>query len=58
MPGIGAPREYRNPTLARLRMWPLPAYPNVLVFYEPLDDEIRIIRILSGSRDVLALFME
>lgn len=31
MPDIGARREYLNPQLAHLRMWPLPHYPNVLV---------------------------
>jgi len=58
MPDIGAKREYLNPRLAHLRMWPLPHYPNVLVFYETQNDDIRIVRILHASRDIAGLFSE
>jgi len=58
MPDIGAKREYLNPRLAHLRMWPLPHYPNVLVFYEALNDVLRIVRVFHGSRDIAGLFSE
>ena len=56
MPDIGAKRDFLAPQLANLRMWPLPHYPNVLVFYDVQDDALRVIRILHSSRDIEELF--
>jgi plasmid stabilization system protein ParE len=39
MPNMGAPRELRNPALKGLRLW-------------PVNDTVRVIRILHGKRDV------
>lgn len=57
MPGIGATRNYLDSRLTCLRMWPIPHYPNVLVFYALLGDEVHIVRILHSSRDISSLFM-
>ena len=56
MPRIGAPRQYRDPTVAGLRMWPVPRFPNHLIFYIPDDNSIEIIRILHGARNIEEIF--
>ena len=56
MPDIGAKREFLDPQLANLRMWPLPHYPNVLVFYDVQGESLRVVRILHSSRDIEELF--
>lgn len=57
MPDIGARREFLDPRLANIRMWPLPHYPNVLVFYDSLDEDLRVMRILHSSRDIAGIFL-
>lgn len=56
MSDIGAKREFRDSRLTNLRMWPIPQYPNVLVFYDVLGNDLRIVRILHSSRDIEKLF--
>lgn len=56
MPEIGATRNYLDSRLTHLRMWPIPHYKSVLVFYEFLGDEVRIVRILHSARDLSGLF--
>ena len=51
-PGIG---RSRDELLAGLRSFP---YGNYLIFYSPLDDGADIVRILSGARDIEALFQD
>ena len=41
-----------------LRFWTVQAFPNYLIVYDPLSDPLQIIRILHGSRDVLAILGE
>lgn len=49
-PGMGAAREMLRPGL---RMFPVRGY---LIFYTPTDDGVEVIRVLSGARDIDALF--
>ncbi|MDX1540980.1 MAG: type II toxin-antitoxin system RelE/ParE family toxin [Geminicoccaceae bacterium] len=49
-PGIGVARESLR---AGLRMFPVRGY---LIFYVPTDDGVEVIRVLSGARDIDALF--
>ena len=56
MPDIGVKREFLDPKLTHLRMWPIPGYSNMLVFYDVLGDDLRVVRILHSSRDIAALF--
>ena len=51
-PGIG---RRRNELLAGLRSFPYGSY---LIFYSPLDDGADVVRILSGARDIEALFQD
>jgi len=41
-----------------LRFWTIQAFPNFIIVYDPESDPLRIIRILHGRRDVLAILGE
>jgi len=41
-----------------LRFWAVQAFPNYIVVYDPETDPLQIIRILHGSRDILAILGE
>lgn len=56
MPEIGSIREFSNPRLSCVRMWPVPKFPRYLIFYQVAEDSIRILRVLHGARDIPALF--
>ena len=52
MPEIGTRWELPRPELAGLRVWPVPRFKNYLIFYQPIENGIEIIRVLHGSRDI------
>lgn len=52
MPGLGAPRRFRNPDLADVRQWRVPGFENYLIFYRPLDDGIEVLRVIHSARDI------
>jgi toxin ParE1/3/4 len=56
MPEIGAVREFDNPRLAGVRLWPVPKFSRYLIFYQVTEDSIRILRVLHGARDIPSLF--
>jgi toxin ParE1/3/4 len=56
MPEIGVRREFGNPTLKGMRMWPVPGFQSYMIFYRSSDTEIRIIRVLHAARDIARLF--
>ena len=56
MPGMGAPRGYKNPRLAGLRMIPVPGFDNFLVFYLVTPRTVDIVRVLHGARDLHKIF--
>lgn len=56
MPRMGHLCEFRNPELADLRRWPVAAFEDWLLFYRAMDDGIEVLRILHGSRDLVAIF--
>lgn len=58
MPKMGAPREYLDPRLAGLRMWPIAEFPRELIFYRPVEDGIEVVRVLHSSRDIEAVLEE
>jgi toxin ParE1/3/4 len=55
-PGMGAPRSYRNPRLAGVRMVPVRDFARYLLFYRPAGDRVNVVRLLHGARDLEALF--
>jgi toxin ParE1/3/4 len=58
MPGIGSARDYRNPRFAGLRMFPVKRHEKYLIFYQSTEDELLVVRVLHGARDIAALFEE
>jgi plasmid stabilization system protein ParE len=52
----GSARE--DITKLPLRFWTIQAFPNYIVVYDPASKPLRIIRILHGRRDVLAILGE
>lgn len=52
MPEIGASRAWLNPRLPALRMWPIPDFPNHLIWYQPTAEGIEVVRVLHAARDV------
>jgi toxin ParE1/3/4 len=52
MPAMGSLWEAENPRFADVRHFPIPRYPNYVVFYRPLPDGVEILHILHGARDL------
>jgi toxin ParE1/3/4 len=57
-PDVGRLREFQNDRLAGLRSWPVPGFPNHLIFYRVHESVVEIVRILHGARDLLQLLDE
>ena len=55
-PVRGSKRE--DITKLPVRFWTVQAFPNYIIVYDPQSDPLQIIRILHGSRDVLAILGE
>jgi len=58
MPGAGAPKVLDNPDLAGLRSWPVSGFPAMRIYYLHSHDELRIVRVLHGKRDINPLLEE
>ena len=55
-PGIGRRIPYRNPLLAEIWMFVMKGFPRHLIFYRISEDEIEVIRVIDGTRDIENLF--
>jgi toxin ParE1/3/4 len=51
-PGIGAPKLIENPKLAGLRSSPVAGFPSIRIYYLVAGNNLRVIRILHGKRDI------
>lgn len=58
MPEIGAVRTFDNPRLADVRLWPVPDFEKYLIFYQFIQGEIRVLRVLYGSRNIQKIMEE
>ena len=58
MPDIGTARNFTNPLLTDIRLWPLKRYEKYLLFYRAQPNTLEIIRVLHGARDLPSLFAE
>ena len=58
MPGIGAPKQPMNPKLIGLRVWPVKEFEDIRIYYLTGNEEIKIIRVLHGRRDIYAILEE
>jgi toxin ParE1/3/4 len=52
MPGMGSLRQFKNPKLAGVRMWPIKGFENYLVFYLTTEESIKVVRVLHGARNI------
>ena len=57
-PGFGSPKQLANPLLAGLRSWPIPGFPAVRLYYIYAGNELRVVRVLHGKRDIHPLLEE
>jgi toxin ParE1/3/4 len=55
-PAAGAPCSFKAAELAGVRRMPVPRFPKHLVFYHFQDQEMIILRIVHGARDLESLF--
>ena len=54
-PLMGTPKLLENPLLAGLRSWPVPGFKAVRIYHIHSGNQVRILRVLHGKRDVNAL---
>jgi toxin ParE1/3/4 len=54
MPHIGRSWQSEAPRLENVRVWPISNW-KYLVFYEPVESGIDVIRVLHGAQDVAAI---
>jgi toxin ParE1/3/4 len=51
-PQIGAPKQFKNPSLSGLRSWAVKGFEDILIFYVVQPDALRVVRVLHGRRDI------
>jgi plasmid stabilization system protein ParE len=51
-PNAGVPKHLSNPSLAGLRSWPVEEFEDIRIYYLAQGDEVRVIRVLHGKRDI------
>jgi toxin ParE1/3/4 len=56
MPGAGSLRDYGDPELSGMRVWPVPRFRNYLIFYLATQEQVRILRVLHGAQNLEAIF--
>jgi toxin ParE1/3/4 len=57
-PWIGPRRDYDNPRLVGLRMFPVRGFEKHLIFYRPTENGIEIVRVLHAARDLDEILRE
>lgn len=55
-PEMGRVVEFPHPTLSGLRAFPLREFPRHLVFYKFIGNDLDVVRVLHGARDIESLF--
>jgi toxin ParE1/3/4 len=54
-PGAGRVREFSSASLRRVRSWSVEGFQNYLLFYRVAGENLEVIRILHGARDIPSL---
>jgi toxin ParE1/3/4 len=54
-PNAGVPKQLSNSSLAGLRSWPVEEFEDIRVYYLTEKDEVRIVRVLHGKRDIQSI---
>jgi toxin ParE1/3/4 len=57
-PGIGGICRFKNPLYDGIRVWPVASFKSYLIFYRVQSDEIEVVRVIHGARDLSAIFDE
>lgn len=52
MPGMGRVRRFPHAEVGELRSWSIPGFERYLIFGQALPDDIEVIRVLYGMRDL------
>ncbi len=55
-PNIGAAYNSSNPALQNLRRWPVKDFDSYLIFYINANNQVEIVRVLHGKRDLELAF--
>jgi toxin ParE1/3/4 len=55
-PASGSPCAFRSPELKGVRRAAIPKFPKHLMFYRFEEDEVFVLRIVHGARDLESLF--
>jgi toxin ParE1/3/4 len=58
MPSMGARRDFGGPKYPGLRTWPMRGFRKILVFYESMNTELTVLRVLHTSRDIETIFKQ
>ena len=53
---IGAVRNFNNPLLKDVRVWRVKGFEKYLIFYQPIDDGIKILHVVHSARNWNTLF--
>jgi toxin ParE1/3/4 len=56
MPEIGGLSPGSKPSYANLRVWPIKGFERYLIFYQIVGNEVEVVRILHGARDLKLVF--
>jgi toxin ParE1/3/4 len=56
LPEIGTARNFHNPEMKGLRMWPVRGFDKYLIFYRSTPEGLEIVRVVHGARDLPSLF--
>jgi toxin ParE1/3/4 len=51
-PGTGARKAMKDSSLKGLRSWPVKGFPAMRIYYLVSEDEVLVIRVLHGKRDI------
>lgn len=54
-PELGARFEIDHPELEGMRVFPIPRFKKYLMFYRNREDEIEVVRVIHGARDLPAI---
>ncbi|MCC7142214.1 MAG: type II toxin-antitoxin system RelE/ParE family toxin [Candidatus Eisenbacteria bacterium] len=53
MPDLGARRDHLGSRLEGLRVWPVPEFPNYLIYYLLREATLEVVRLLHAARDLI-----
>jgi plasmid stabilization system protein ParE len=58
MPGKGSPKTYPRSRIVGVRSWPVPGFPNHLIYYQTKPDAVIVLAVLHGARNVRAILKD